>query len=1140
MRKHLRRSTILLFQILIGTLITAAFGVAIVSWRLSQGPVELVAIKRQIEAQLSAARGGRPVRIDRVELSWPRDNRGLELKARGVKALSADAKVLTESRSVDIGISLKRLALGRLSVERAAFDGADLTVSLNRDGSAGIAFGPPGSPPDFTIPPPPPNETATQRVNRLLDGLASVFRPVGIGGALRSVQVNNVRLIVVDEQREAVWRAESGRITLARDGSALRLAGLADFRGPRGPAPASATVVTDTVFSKATISLKTTRVQPTALLPEAALGPFAGLQAPITAAIDVGLDRKIGVTMIKGDVDVGRGALAIAGGRMAISGARIRGAYDLASDVLSIDEIAVDGGRTKIDGHIAIQKASAFLGADATQPARFDLALPLLNIDAPGAFSQPVSLRNVALKGEIAPRDAIVRFESIGADVDNAKLSLAGALRWGDDGHGRIRPGVQMTGDIKGLLDARRVLALWPLKLADGARSWLETGLLAGRITQAAMRMNIAPADLALESLPDDRMSLTLAYENAQVRYVAGMTPITEGRGTAEMKGNRFDLALVSGRVGSLAISQGRVELPRLRPKGALATFAGRAEGDARAMVDLLHQAPIGLEKRFPVNPATVVGRGVADFAIRRPMLTNVDGADILWTVDARIENAGGIAKDNRYTAANWRLRMTGDEKALTFAGPLALNRSQVNLTWTETFRGPRAASPSRYVIDGRFDAQDLVRFGVGVAQFARGPVGVQLRGEGRGMDIALASGRLDLRDSEIAFPKNAWMKRAGRPATATFDLRETPDGGLAVNNIDMRGPGFTAAGAVTVNAANQLHTVNLSRLWIDGRTDLRVTGRRTRDGVITIAANGPMFDAVPFMAADAPTAPAQGATPVAMTVAAPERWDYAIQADRVLMKGDAELSNGRVESTLIGPTMTRLDVRGTGPGGSQLVLSLGGPNGAPSGPISFRADDMGFAYRAVTGADNVRGGRVEGGGTWTAQTGRAEVVLKAKNFQVVKLGAMARLLSSVGSLRGTVEMLNGDGVSFAGLEAPLTIVDGRMYVAESRAAGPSLGITAKGTIELDDGMLDLDGVLVPSYGLNSMLSGVPVLGQLLASRPGEGVVGLTYSIDGPSDAPRVGVNPLSALTPGILRRIFEPWAAPAQPPKQPAVANNG
>ena len=41
--------------------------------------------------------------------------------------------------------------------------------------------------------------------------------------------------------------------------------------------------------------------------------------------------------------------------------------------------------------------------------------------------------------------------------------------------------------------------------------------------------------------------------------------------------------------------------------------------------------------------------------------------------------------------------------------------------------------------------------------------------------------------------------------------------------------------------------------------------------------------------------------------------------------------------------------------------------------------------------------------------------------------------------------------------------------------------------------------------------------------RRGEGVFGMTYSINGPAAQPRVGVNPVSALTPGILRRIFEP-----------------
>ena len=54
------------------------------------------------------------------------------------------------------------------------------------------------------------------------------------------------------------------------------------------------------------------------------------------------------------------------------------------------------------------------------------------------------------------------------------------------------------------------------------------------------------------------------------------------------------------------------------------------------------------------------------------------------------------------------------------------------------------------------------------------------------------------------------------------------------------------------------------------------------------------------------------------------------------------------------------------------------------------------------------------------------------------------------------------------------------------------------------------------------------MLGQILTSRKGEGVVGLGYYAKGSIDKPQVMVNPLSLVTPGILRRMFE--GASAQP----------
>ena len=78
-------------------------------------------------------------------------------------------------------------------------------------------------------------------------------------------------------------------------------------------------------------------------------------------------------------------------------------------------------------------------------------------------------------------------------------------------------------------------------------------------------------------------------------------------------------------------------------------------------------------------------------------------------------------------------------------------------------------------------------------------------------------------------------------------------------------------------------------------------------------------------------------------------------------------------------------------------------------------------------------------------------------------------------------------------------------------------------------------------FGINSMLGAVPLVGNVLVSKQGEGVIGITYAVRGDIDQPNFMTNPLSVLTPGILRRIFEYGTGPqsARPPK-PIASNAG
>ena len=74
----------------------------------------------------------------------------------------------------------------------------------------------------------------------------------------------------------------------------------------------------------------------------------------------------------------------------------------------------------------------------------------------------------------------------------------------------------------------------------------------------------------------------------------------------------------------------------------------------------------------------------------------------------------------------------------------------------------------------------------------------------------------------------------------------------------------------------------------------------------------------------------------------------------------------------------------------------------------------------------------------------------------------------------------------------------------------------------------------MPVYTINKFFGKFPIIGDLLVSRKGEGVLGFTYSIEGPMEEARVFVNPLSAFAPGFLRRLFEMGGPKVSTPPDP------
>ena len=130
--------------------------------------------------------------------------------------------------------------------------------------------------------------------------------------------------------------------------------------------------------------------------------------------------------------------------------------------------------------------------------------------------------------------------------------------------------------------------------------------------------------------------------------------------------------------------------------------------------------------------------------------------------------------------------------------------------------------------------------------------------------------------------------------------------------------------------------------------------------------------------------------------------------------------------------------------------------------------------------------------------------------------------LFAAGSLTGIGDLMGGDGISLEEWNFPFTSKNNVLSVNGARAVGRAIGATADGYIDRPHGTLALKGSLVPAYGVNSVLSNIPLLGDILASKKGEGIFGVTYSATGNMEQPNISTNPLSMLAPGIFRRIFQ------------------
>jgi hypothetical protein len=403
---------------------------------------------------------------------------------------------------------------------------------------------------------------------------------------------------------------------------------------------------------------------------------------------------------------------------------------------------------------------------------------------------------------------------------------------------------------------------------------------------------------------------------------------------------------------------------------------------------------------------------------------------------------------------------------------------------------------------------------------------------QGRHGQLATAQATLDLGPASVGYELINYKKPAGTPASGTVAARFAPDGTVRSADFVISGPGLAAKGVVTLNANGDLERLDAPMVKAGPANDFAVS--LAEGASVGLSINGRSFDGS-ALGRHNPGVETENSVAKAPAVDSNDPFHAGIKVDRLVLRDGVVLSPFALELSGIGHRPEAMSLSALQTKTEKLTGTIVTDDNGRH--VTLGADDAGLLLKGMFGTESVHGGTLAvtvkmpplaDAARNDSGTPDYTGTLTIRDFRVLNQPLLTRLFTA-GSLAGFVNLMRGEGVEIETLDVPFTTHGDVIDIRDAQASGPSIGITADGYLDRRSNQLAIKGALAPAYGINSVLGAIPLIGNVLVSKKGEGILGMTYSATGSVDAPDVSMNPLSVLTPGILRRVFE-GATPSAP----------
>jgi len=1109
-------------------------------WRLSSGPIQLDAFSPWLVAAIEENFGSR----QRVEVGGTQIERtangGAAVRVRDIVVRDPDGTVVASAPKAEIRVSGLSLLSGHMRAESLSLVGAELAVRIETDGGVTVfASGadkhpiamasapslvagqqasqdkkpPPAAALPSTQPPPraaPTHPAAADSIAAILAWLDGIGQSGLDGHDLRELGLKDGTLTVDDARTGKRWNFQNITLNLERP----RGGGMVVTIGSENPErPWGLTAsIKPTNNGHRNVALEARHVSANDLLLAFRLGDGTlEVDLPVSASLRGEIGPNGVPQGLVGRIVADGGFISdgdSSDGRLEIDRAEFKINWDAASRMLEVPfQILSGDNRLTLLG-----QAEAPAQPQGSWAFKITGGSAVLNAPSGG---EPLILNRIGVVGRFD--SANKRLTISQGDIGNADVGVAMSGN-ADYSSGSLRVA---TGLAATRMNSEALKKLWPTFVAPKVRDWFNEHLTSGNVERLTVAVN-APFETLKASgppLPDDGLTIDAFATNCLIRPVVGLPALHDADLTVRIVGRNAQIILgkavadlASGR--KLVMSSGLFEVPDTAPRQPPARVRFKLDGPVPAAAELLQMDRLRDASGAPFDPATTRGNMSALVALAMPLKPDLPPGSTNYaiTVDALNFSADRLIMGQKVESPD--LKISANNQGFVLKGDVRIGGAPASLE----YRKLRGDDTADIHIQGMLD--DSVRNNLGLDPTGTISGGIPIDVSGRIGTSAERDGRFavraDLTSTQIDGFLPGWVKPAGKPARARFTVLTKPQS-TRIEDLLIEGAGGGVKGVVDLDGSGEVQSANFpSYGFSDGdRASLKID--RLSDGSLRAVMRGDAYDGRGFLKTMA-------APPRTAAKRPPADVDLDMKLGAVLgHNGEALRSvelkmsrrNGEIRSLGL---MAKLGRNGV------LTGELRGRAGARQ-VVQFESSDAGALFRFSDIYSRMNGGQITT--VMDAPTSANPVQLgtvSVRNFAVHDESQLERAAGN--------QAPRNNNMAFSGLKVDFTRSPGRIALRDGVVRGPVLGGTIDGIIDYADDEVHLRGTLIPLYGANNLLGQLPIVGLFLGGEK-EGLVGVTYEVVGKPAGPVLHVNPLSALAPGLLRKVFEfPANNPYTPPR--------